>query len=208
MKARDWCTIFFNHYEIWWTTQQHCYQATWYISKWDEHFLTQFHELIVYEILHGYTTVFICLMFTSLFFITAMTTFSRLLEGYSGYWFGGPETPVIEHYSDITWVSWLLKSPETQLFIHQLVQTYNKENIKSLHYLSFVLLSEDCSTTTFFICNYFVIWRVFQSFQDSSTLIFLSHNYFAIQRLFTVNFLSHNYIYRQTSNIRHTLAGI
>ena len=44
---------------------------------------------------------------------------------------------MVQHYSDITWASWHLKSTETRLFVQQLVQTHNKENIKALHYRLF-----------------------------------------------------------------------
>ena len=43
-----------------------------------------------------------------------------------------------DHCSDITWLSWHLKSPATQLFIWQLVQVNIRGNMKELHFLPFV----------------------------------------------------------------------
>ena len=38
------------------------------------------------------------------------------------------------YYSDVTWVSWPLKSPSTRLFIPQFVQADNKAIIRAAHY--------------------------------------------------------------------------
>ena len=42
------------------------------------------------------------------------------------------------YYRDITWVSWHHRSPETQMFVQQLVKAQNKENIKAPFYQPFV----------------------------------------------------------------------
>ena len=44
-----------------------------------------------------------------------------------------------EHYSDVTWVSWCLIPLPNQLFVQQLVQVNNKENIKASYYCLFVM---------------------------------------------------------------------
>ena len=45
---------------------------------------------------------------------------------------------IVTRYSDVTWPSWILKSPATQLFIQQSVYADIKESIKALHYRPFV----------------------------------------------------------------------
>ena len=40
----------------------------------------------------------------------------------------------ISHCSDITWVSWHLKSQTTWLFVQVIIQPNNRENIKALYY--------------------------------------------------------------------------
>ena len=42
------------------------------------------------------------------------------------------------HYSDVIWAYWRFKSLATLLFVQQLTQADRKENIKALHYWSFV----------------------------------------------------------------------
>ena len=42
------------------------------------------------------------------------------------------------HYGNVTWASWHLKLPVTQLFIQQVVQAKINKNVKSLHYWPFV----------------------------------------------------------------------
>ena len=43
-----------------------------------------------------------------------------------------------DHYNDITWVSWYVKSLAYQLFVQQFVKADLKEKINALHYWSFV----------------------------------------------------------------------
>ena len=47
-------------------------------------------------------------------------------------------SPSIQHYCNITQVSWCLKLLDTQLFVQLLVQTNNKEIIKAPYYWSFL----------------------------------------------------------------------
>ena len=44
----------------------------------------------------------------------------------------------MHRHSDITWESWHLKSPATQLFVHQHVKVNIEENTKALHHLLFM----------------------------------------------------------------------
>ena len=43
----------------------------------------------------------------------------------------------VVHWSDDIWASWRLKSPATQLLVHQLAQVTNKGNHKGKHYWPF-----------------------------------------------------------------------
>ena len=43
------------------------------------------------------------------------------------------------HYSDVTWLSWCLKSPVTWFFVQKLVEANNMENTKAPHHWPFVM---------------------------------------------------------------------
>ena len=61
-----------------------------------------------------------------------------MIEGNMGFTTENSDQPGSCHFSDVAWVSRDLKLLMTLLFVQQLVQVNNKENIKAQHYWPFV----------------------------------------------------------------------